>query len=156
MVNLTDKSNEGDIKSQYKLGIYYSTKENYEKESFKWLLRSAIQGDSKAAFLVAKNYIQGNGCEVDLDQALMWFLRAAEKDHAEAQYFVAQAYYYGDTGEVNYKEAIRWLRYSSENNFPAAQNFLASILLDEDLFYSNVNSNLMASEPLNLFKKAAL
>jgi len=156
LVNLTNKSNEGNIKSQYKLGIYYSTKENYEKESFKWLLRSAIQGDSKAAFLVAQNYTQGKGCEVDLNQALEWFIKAAEKDHAEAQYFVAQAYYYGETGEVNYQEAIKWLRQSSDNNFPAAQNFLANFLLEEDLFYADTSLPIEVSAPVSLFKRAAL
>lgn len=68
----------GNMECQWVLGeiLYESGKIN---ESFPILVKSAKQGDGRAALKIAEMYENGEGTTVDIDKAIYWYRNAAQK-----------------------------------------------------------------------------
>ncbi len=93
-------------------------------EAFKWFMSAAAQGNTEAQYLTGVMYMQGQGTEKSVKNALQAFSRAAESGHPNAQYVVGQSYYKGLGIRKNLSEARKWLGKAAANGNAAAQTLL--------------------------------
>ncbi|MCL2389830.1 MAG: sel1 repeat family protein [Endomicrobia bacterium] len=130
-VNLNSASDIADLKkdaenndrgAQYELSMVYAYKQD-EKESLKWLMKSAENGFGKAQYVLSKLYFEGSETvKQDFDSGLKWLTKSAESGYARAQYNLGVLYYKGGQSlKKNYSEALKWLsaakkaKYTGEN-----------------------------------------
>lgn len=84
----TAKAEEGDVDSQYNLGIIYYHGEGVPRDyeqALSWFHKAAEQDDADAQFNLGFMYGRGEGIEKSHDQSLAWFRRAAVQGHKGAQ-----------------------------------------------------------------------
>lgn len=60
-----------------------------DKETFKWHLKAANQGDSDAQYNLGEMYEEGTGTLKDDKQAVYWYRKAADQGNTSAQYGLA-------------------------------------------------------------------
>jgi len=135
------KAKKGDAKSQYQLGLYYSTKKNDLTNAMLWYKKSAKQGNSDAflALTLLKEAISKNKSMVSKSNIVrlksksfnIVNLRNA-KDHttflkdkaitgdAKSQYELGLIYNNGYGVAQNSKEALKWFKLSSEQGYQEA------------------------------------
>ena len=85
---LREKAENGDVESQFNLGIQYQDGKGVEqnfKEAIKWYREAAEQGDSDAQNNLGFMYEKGLGVERDFDEATKWYRKASEQGDIEAQ-----------------------------------------------------------------------
>ncbi|WP_288144257.1 tetratricopeptide repeat protein, partial [Escherichia coli] len=59
-------------------------------------------------------YRDGEGVEVDDEQAFKWCQKSAEQGYAEAQYHLATMYIDGRGVDVDYQQVVFWLNLSAD------------------------------------------
>ena len=72
---LREKAENGDVESQFNLGIQYQDGKGVEqnfKEAVKWYRKAAEQGDSDAQNNLGFMYQKGQGVERDFGEARKW------------------------------------------------------------------------------------
>lgn len=97
---LKNTARQGDESAQYALGWnYYAGIESHQDfmEAARWFDLAAQQGNIEAAFLLATQYIDGQGVKVCLDKACE-LLESIQDQHAGANYALSQI-----LGNKNYK-----------------------------------------------------
>ncbi len=83
----TAKAHEGDVDSQYNLGIIYYHGEGVPRDFEKalaWFRKAAEQDDPDAQYNLGFMYGRGEGVGKDQRQSFEWFRKAAEQGHAGA------------------------------------------------------------------------
>lgn len=78
------------------------------KESTRWLLNAANEGDPGAAQVLGVHYWQGSGVEQNFEEAHKWFLKAANQGDAVAMYQLALMYL-GDGRKLDLVQAMTWI-----------------------------------------------
>lgn len=76
---------QGDAKSQAKLGAMYLLGQGQEKneaKAFEWFTKAAKQGHVQAQVVVAAMYDSGLGVNNDVKAATQWYEKAAAQGHA--------------------------------------------------------------------------
>jgi hypothetical protein len=92
------------------------------------LLRlQANQGDPAAQAQLAAKYFNGDGIELDLEQAVYWYKKAAEQGHAGAQSQLGECYFKGEGVKEDKRLAFYWFDKAAEQGHADAQIFLAAM-----------------------------
>lgn len=111
--NLTEGAENGDVDSQFNLGLLYDNGQGVEQDdkiAAIWYKKAAEQGHAKAQFYLGNMYEDGQGVPQNDEDAVYWYRRAAVQGYTDAQFNLALMYENGDGVQQNYKEAIQWLR----------------------------------------------
>lgn len=108
----------------YKNGILGVSKN--PKESFKWYLIAAENGDLEDAFYIAFSYANGNGIDINYVEAVKWYKIAADKGSSAAMNNLAICYENGHGVEKDEIKAFSlYLRSAEAGSITAANNVSA-------------------------------
>ena len=83
-------------------------------------IKEARIGDREAQYAVGLMYAQGEGVELNVEQALKWISAAAEKQHPGAQYLLANAYASGAGAPKSEQKALLWFLRAAEAGYDKA------------------------------------
>ncbi len=119
MINLIKLAEQGDVNSQYELGIKYYQK-GEEELAFAWIKEAAEQGLSDAQIDLAKCYKRGIGVGQDFHCALCWYEKAAQQGNADAMNELALHYYNGQGCNVDYSKTLMWFEEAAHLGHPQA------------------------------------
>lgn len=111
----------GNIRTQYKLGVWYWTFEHNYNEAAKWIRKAAEQGDPDAQHIWGIFLYKGYGVEQNYVEAVNWYRKAAEQGNDIAQNKLGECYYYGNGVEKDVIEAVKWYRMAAEQGCADAQ-----------------------------------
>ena len=131
---LREKAENGDVESQFNLGIQYQDGKGVEqnfKEAVKWYRKAAEQGDADAQNNLGFMYEKGLGVERDFDEATKWFHKAAEQGDSDAQFNLGEHYEKGLGVERDFDEATKWYRKASEQGDIEAQKRLENLIISQ-------------------------
>jgi len=119
---LQESARQGDAKSQYQLGLQYTSGEfqNYKKAA-KWFRKAARQGNQGAQYMLGITYYVGRGLPRDYAKARNWFQKAADQGHARAQYQLGEIYMNGRGADKEPAWAALWYGKSAEQAHAEAQ-----------------------------------
>ncbi len=115
---LRKKAKRGDVSAQIKLAeAYISEKASPEKrkEAFKWLYRSAENGDAVAQYAVGRFFFVGK----DFQEAALWFELSAEQGNDMGRYYLGVLYL---TGNGVPKDERKGFSYWGEIEDPEVQS----------------------------------
>lgn len=101
--------------SFYALGVIYLYSEKHQdyKEALK-LFKMAFKGNNYLASIQLANiYINGLGCNKNMNEAARMLTIASQKGIKEAYFNLANMYFHGEGVKQNYKEALRLFKLSS-------------------------------------------
>lgn len=100
----------------------------------KWLYKAALQGHTKAQYLLAESLFYGDACEVDREKAVNWLIKAASGNHSNSQLKLAKMLF-----KTNDKEKAHfWLDKAIESSTPKTAHDLTYYLYSlNDKKYSN-------------------
>ena len=105
----------------YKSGILGVSKN--QKESFKWYLIAAENGDYDSAFYVALSYANGNGIDTNYVETVKWYKIAVEHGSSSAMNNLAVCYENGHGVEKNEEKAFSlYLKAAEAGGLMAANN----------------------------------
>lgn len=128
----TDAMN-GDAIAELDLGIYYmpsgEDKGNLS-EGFKWISKSAKDGESHAQEMLGMFYEHGTGgmVEKDNNKAAYWYLRAAKQGDEQAQLDIGWMCFNGEGVIKDYVEAYKWFNIASTSTLkPPTREQLGNI-----------------------------
>ena len=151
---LIDKANKGDPNAQLKLGMEYSVLDS--NESFKWLSKSAEQGNFGAlSFLSVLGYFyyyggtQDFNHPLDYNEAFKRLKKAAELGLSEAQVNFGVMYLEGKGVQKDYRIAFEWFTKAAEQGNAQAKNNLGI------LYYQGFGVQKDYKKAFNWYKQAA-
>ena len=117
---LRETAEEGDVRSQYYLGVILSSEEvgamRDNKEAFTWILKAAEQGLALAENRVGVLFRAGLGVTKNSREAIKWLRRAAEQGLKTAEFNLGDSLYI----EEDYSEAIVWYRKAADQGLTDA------------------------------------
>jgi TPR repeat protein len=129
--DLQTKAQQGDPKSQYKLGLMYGDGQGVTKDdalAHKWLNAAADQGYPDALYALGVLNEMGMGIPQDQKKALSYLRKAADKNHRDAQYRLGGFYFSGSmTLPKDPKLALKWYRKAAENGHVESQAILGQM-----------------------------
>jgi TPR repeat protein len=108
----TKAAEQGDVPAQCSLGLMYAKGEgglpvDYAK-SIVWLRKAAAKGDGRALYTLCLFFENGDGVDVDKDEALRLSRRAAGAGFPAAQTSLGMRYFRGDGVEQDSRQAFQW------------------------------------------------
>ena len=138
---LLTKANNGDVESQYQVGLHYYDEDNADHDYSKaceWFSKAANSGHADAQNKLANLLIDGSGIEKDTEKAIFWYTKAANQGNAAAQYNLGANFFSGDAAVQDYEKSTFWYGKSAEQGDADAQERLAyaydeGIGIDKDL-----------------------
>jgi len=104
-------ANEGDVKSQSMLGLFYQYGYGVTKDyklAFDLYTKAAEQGNADGQSGLGAMYLQGDGVLKDYQQAFDWGSKAAEQGNARGQNILGSLYDFGLGVEADYQKALDW------------------------------------------------
>ena len=126
--NLKNKSEQGHVLAQYKLGQEYLREylagketEKSKEKAFYWYQESAKQAYAPAQSVLAGMYYKGIVIEDNKEKAFYWYQESAEQGYAPAQFELASLYY--EEGLI--EKAFYWYQESAKQGYAPAQFELA-------------------------------
>ncbi|MBQ3009679.1 MAG: dUTP diphosphatase [Oscillospiraceae bacterium] len=108
------------------VGSYYYAK-NDCYEAIKWISMAAELGNAEALFNMGVFYMEGMGCDQDMELSAKYFHRAARRRHPEAQYAYGDLLSQGWGVEQDHKRALKWFADAAENGHVEAMYRLGEI-----------------------------
>ena len=121
----------GDSEAQLKYGEYLLGEGEVDaKGAFKWLMKSAEQGNAKAQFMVSEMYSFGLGVKENDIKSNQWLIRSANNGYAPAQYNLGKKW---EEGHIHGSEltfygecyqAVMYMRRAARQDYAPAQRFL--------------------------------
>ena len=125
----------GDSDAQLKYGNYLLSEEGMvdakkAKEAFRWIMKSAEQGNAEAQFHVSEMYSFGLGVKENTKKSIEWLVRSAESGYAPAQYEVGKKWENGGiiADEISFfgesYRVIMYMRQAARQDYAPAQRFL--------------------------------
>jgi len=102
----------GDVDSQFDLGVEYLTNKYITKnpeKSFLWFKIAAENGDIEAMYNVALAYDNGDGTQVNVNEAINWYKKSANLSYSAAAYNLSLIYMERD-GYKDSKKHIFWTK----------------------------------------------
>lgn len=116
----------GHMLAQMAVGsYYYALNDCYE--AIKWISMAAELGNAEALFNLGVFYMEGMGCDQDMELSAKYFHRAARRRHPEAQYAYGDLLSQGWGVEQDEKRAIKWFVDAAENGHVEAMYRLGEI-----------------------------
>ena len=116
----------GHMLAQMAVGsYYYALNDCYE--AIKWIGMAAELGNAEALFNMGVFYMEGMGCDQDMELSAKYFHRAARRRHPEAQYAYADLLSNGWGVEQDQQRAIKWFADAAENGNVEAMYRLGEI-----------------------------
>lgn len=107
---------------------YYALNDCYE--AIKWIGMAAELGNAEALFNMGVFYMEGMGCDQDMELSAKYFHRAARRRHPEAQFAYGDLLSQGWGVEQDSKRAIKWFSDAAENGHVEAMYRLGEIYED--------------------------
>lgn len=100
---------QGIPQAQYQLGIYYEKDRGDYLNAQKWYRVAATKGQHGGAqYKLANLYMNGQGVENNLAEAMKWFRQSAAKGDVRAQFFMGVALRDGWERKSDFIEAYKW------------------------------------------------
>lgn len=128
---LTTLAENGDIESQRKLGILYSTVGNevldYIKAA-KWFGEAANKGDAFSQYSLGVLLKEGKGVEKNTSSAFDWFKMASDQGHPKAAWQIGDMWLELGDGKSKYTKAEKWFRIAAELGSPDGQDSIGKFL----------------------------
>ena len=127
----------GHMLAQMAVGsYYYALNDCYE--AIKWISMAAELGNAEALFNMGIFYLEGMGCDQDMEKCANYLHRAARRRHPEAQFAYADLLSNGWGIEQDEKRALKWYLDAAENGHVEAMYRLGEIyaegrIVPEDL-----------------------
>ena len=124
-----EPANQGIIKAQLALGVYYRDYAFDERKAVSWFLKAAEQGDAEAQRNLGNCYYSGTGVSQNYEEAVKWYRKAAEQGDAEARVILGVRYELGEgvrqnaqMGPALFRKPARQARlpYGLRSFYPAA------------------------------------
>ncbi len=109
--DLNTRAEQGDPRSQFRLGFMYARGMGVEKNEAKaveWYREAAGQDHVEAQFRLGFMYGNGMGVEKNETEAFSWHQKAAEHGHVIAQYWLGSLYGHGKGVPQDYQMAYMW------------------------------------------------
>lgn len=104
----------GHMLAQMAVGsYYYALNDCYE--AIKWISMAAELGNAEALFNMGVFYMEGMGCDQDMELCAKYFHRAARRRHPEAQFAYGDLLSQGWGVEQDEKRALKWFLDAAEN-----------------------------------------
>jgi uncharacterized membrane protein YhaH (DUF805 family) len=156
----TKKAEQGDVFSQYCLGMIYA-QENYDPEkALYWYTKAAEQGNGGAQYNLGRCYEDGT-LENNPEKAVYWYTKAAEQGEVQAQYNLGSCYHNGEGVPKNLEKAVYWFTKAAEQGIAEAQKSLRVIReakiyggsYSESKIYKTVQENFIGANFIAVFKK---
>lgn len=116
----------GHMLAQMAVGSYYYAM-NDCYEAIKWIGMAAELGNAEALFNMGVFYMEGMGCDQDMELSAKYFHRAARRRHPEAQFAYGDLLSNGWGVEQDEKKAIKWFSDAAENGHVEAMFRLGEI-----------------------------
>lgn len=132
-----------------------------KEKAFKWIEKSANQGNKRAQYLLGRMYLEGQYVEKDLKKAFDLLIISAENGYAMAAFDVGVMYKNGEYVEADYAKAIEWIEKSAKLGFSDAQyaiglHYLSLKDIEKALDYFNMaakQGNLDAKREIENIQK---
>lgn len=116
----------GHMLAQMAVGsYYYALNDCYE--AIKWIGMAAEMGNAEALFNMGIFYLEGMGCDQDMEKCANYLHRAARRRHPEAQFAYADLLSNGWGIEQDEKRAMKWYLDAAENGHVEAMYRLGEI-----------------------------
>lgn len=116
----------GHMLAQMAVGsYYYALNDCYE--AIKWIGMAAELGNAEALFNMGIFYLEGMGCDQDMEKCASYLHRAARRRHPEAQFAYADLLANGWGVEQDEKRAVKWYLDAAENGHVEAMYRLGEI-----------------------------
>ena len=116
----------GHMLAQMAVGsYYYALNDCYE--AIKWIGMAAELGNAEALFNMGIFYLEGMGCDQDMEKCASYLHRAARRRHPEAQFAYADLLANGWGIEQDEKRAVKWYLDAAENGHVEAMFRLGEI-----------------------------
>lgn len=103
-------------------------------------LKSAIEGDARAQFLVGHAFVMGlcGPSDTAIEQGLSWLIRSSGSGDKHASFVLGKLYEQGDLVQPSEEQSMAYYKIAAEAGHPAAEHALGMRLLsrrasDEDL-----------------------
>ena len=116
----------GHVLGQMAVGSYYYALNDCD-EAIKWIGMAAELGNAEALFNMGVFYMEGMGCDQDMELSAKYFHRAARRRHPEAQFAYADLLSNGWGVEQDEKRAIKFFSDAAENGHTEAMFRLGEI-----------------------------
>ena len=132
---LKKSAENGNLVSQYQLGLYYQQNKKQEL-AVRWFQSASIQGFQAAQFSLALCLINGKGITEDKNLGINWAMKSAKQGFPFAQEFLAKSYSAGYILNKDSQEAFNWwLRLANNSQIQEFPNISGHLeLLQEAQF----------------------
>ena len=103
----------------YKKGDYQTAFEQFKE--------LADDGNHGAQYYLGEMYRQGNGVQINLQEALKWYSLSSETNNAAPQYRLGNIYESGQAGSEDLKAAYMWYALASINGHGAGKQSMERV-----------------------------
>jgi TPR repeat protein len=118
--SLLAKAKSGDADAEFRIAISYAKLGNL-KESHRWHLMAAQNGNVRAMAILAADYQLGRNVPQDYDQALKWYGKSADKGYSAAMVNLGSMYARGLGVPPDLSQAAAWYLKAAELGDATAQ-----------------------------------
>ena len=140
----TKAAEEGYVKSQRNLGIFYQERKQ-EELAFKWFKKAAKNGVDDCIWKVATRYEMGLGTQKDLDNAIKWYKKGVELKNPYAAIRIARIY-------ENYEQMediIYWYKQAADLGLARAQCYYGFCMYQKEKYEEAVKYFKLAANQGN-------
>ena len=123
---LAEGCESGTSTDQFEVGLQALQQGNFAEAYCRWR-PLAEHGYADAQYHLGWLYANGNGMNVDMQQALDWWTEAARQGHADAQFAVGLAYTTGEGMQKDLNEAIIWYLAAARQGHQDARDILVQL-----------------------------
>jgi len=121
--SLLNSAEQGDAKSQLKMGLRYAlspwnTKD--DKKAVQWFEKAAEQGQVEAQYRYGYALLKGLGVVQDYKMAFFWLEKAARNGYADAQFALGEMYQLGLAVNSDNARAYLWFNLAAAQGFKGA------------------------------------
>lgn len=125
---LTEGASNGDVNSQYHLGMFYLSLQTPDyTEAIYWFERAAQSGHLEAQYEFGVLLYLGHGSPRNYMKAIGWIKKAAYRGHIKAQLSLGMIYLNGRGTALNNGKGIFWLEKSAQGGSEIAQYKLTRV-----------------------------
>ena len=116
--------------------------DNEEQDKFLRIYREAEEGSRDAQFVVGYMYEQGEGTEIDYNEAAKYYSMAAQKGHEGAQHNLAVLYYTGRGVKQDMRQAYEWFYRAARSGVNISMCMLGSMYENGEYVKKDLKSAL--------------
>lgn len=105
------------------------------KEKLNADIAAAENGDIEALLRLGNRFMNGDGVEKDINQAIAYFKKAADKGNVDAQLELGEIYYDGEGVNKDEKTAKIWLEKAAAQGNERAKKILQQYIIGRDSYW---------------------